>query len=274
MIVIIMALCAVTSVTGLCADGIPKPNAAIEDATEVVGPGTINWTTGMVTAVGGGAPPPNAIGSTQERAMTARAAFEVATRNLLETVKGIRVDSATLVENYMLKSDIVKTRVTGLVKGAQILKTDTHPDGSVEITIGLSLRGELTDSMLPAAFGRRFAASVSTTGPVAAPGPIASAPMGVMIDARGLGLKPALVPRVMDEDGDEVYPRQFVARDRAVEEGVVAYPRDASTAAQTGNDLLIIKPLRASGTKNTDLVLSHDAAKALMGAGRVVVLYD
>ncbi|HZS12315.1 MAG TPA: hypothetical protein VFA38_08695 [Nitrospirales bacterium] len=270
--VLAMALCAFVTVTAR-ADDAPKPDGGTDEAIEVVGLGTINWTAGLVTAVGSGAPPLNAVGTTQARAMAVRAAFAEATRNLLETVKDIRVDSATLVENHLVKSDVVKTRVTGLVKGAQILKTDMHPDGSVEITVGLSLRGELTDAMLPAAFGRRFAAAVSTAGPGVAP--LVPPPPGVLIDARGLGVKPALMPRFMDEDGNELYPRQLVARANAVEDGVVGYTRDASAAARrSGNDPIVIKAVRTSGSQTSDLVLSQDAAKALQPGARVIVLFD
>ena len=43
--------------------------------------GAIDWTKGVVTATGFGAPPPNAVNAAQARAMAERAAFLVATRN-------------------------------------------------------------------------------------------------------------------------------------------------------------------------------------------------
>ncbi len=63
------------------------------DAIETTGSGQINWTSGEVFATGIGAPPSHPVNAAQARAMTERAAFVVAIRNLLEIVKGVRVDS-------------------------------------------------------------------------------------------------------------------------------------------------------------------------------------
>src|SRR3990170_2052533 len=95
---------------------------SLTDAIETKDSGTINWTTGEVYASGIGAPPARPLNTAQARAMAERAAFVVALRNLLETVKGVRVDSETVVENFMTKSDVIRTKVDGVVKGARIIK--------------------------------------------------------------------------------------------------------------------------------------------------------
>src|SRR5512139_2950167 len=86
--------------------------------TQVGSTGKVDWTTGVVTAVGIGAPPANAANPAQARAMAERAAQVVAYRNLLEAVKGVRVDSTTTVENFMVTSDVIRTQVSGFVQGA------------------------------------------------------------------------------------------------------------------------------------------------------------
>src|SRR5512143_3389406 len=93
------------------------------EAVETTAAGVINWTVGEVYAKGIGAPPAFPGNAAQARAMAERAAYVVALRNLLETVKGVRVDSETLVENFMVKSDVVRTRVDGIVKGARSVRT-------------------------------------------------------------------------------------------------------------------------------------------------------
>jgi hypothetical protein len=67
------------------------------EAVETVNSGKINWTSGEVTATGIGAPPAQPANSAQARAMAERAAFVVALRNLLEVVKGVRVDRKSVV---------------------------------------------------------------------------------------------------------------------------------------------------------------------------------
>src|SRR5512135_820135 len=84
------------------------------DAIETTALGKINWTTSEISATGIGAPPTQAVNAAQARAMAERAAFVVALRNLLEIVKGVRVDSETVVENFMIKSDVIRIRVEGI----------------------------------------------------------------------------------------------------------------------------------------------------------------
>lgn len=285
-------------------------------AVEPVGPGQVNWTTGLVTAVGVGAMPENAVNRAQARAMAERAAFSVAIRNLLEAVKGIQVDSATLIENMIVSNDVVKTRISGLVKGAQAIKKEVQPDGSVEVTVGLSLTGELFDAVVAKDFGRKPpmapavpvpaappspplpapapppagtpppAVAATPPAPAAAPPPPGEAYTGLLVDARGLGLKPALAPRLFDEQGKELYASEVLDRNQAVQAGVAGYAKDlvaGSRQPRVTDNPLIVKGVRASGNKATDVVLSEDGVKAIQRSeptahflqqGRVVVIYD
>src|SRR5512146_2314050 len=129
-------------------------NVRTGDAVEQTSSGLINWTSGEVYATGIGAPPAKASSAAQARAMAERAAFVVALRNLLETVKGVRVDSETVVENFMVKSDVIRTRVDGIVKGARPVKTSYLSDGSVEIQVAMPLKGAFMDALVPETFGR------------------------------------------------------------------------------------------------------------------------
>nr|MBI3611786.1 hypothetical protein [Nitrospirota bacterium] len=270
-------------------------------AIETVGPGTVNWTTGIVTAVGIGAPPEKASSPGQARAMADRAAFAVAIRNLLEVVKGIQVDSATLVESYVIKDDVIKTRVTGLVKGAQVIKKEVQPDGGVEVTVGVSLAGELFDAVVPKGFGRKVPAAEATKPAPKAPEPMplpkasaepppavaaAEAYTGLLVDARGLGLRPALAPKLLDEQGKELYASEVLDRAKAVEAGVAGYAKDmvaGSRQARVTDNPLIVKGVKASGDKATDVTIAGEGVKAIrqsepmshfLQQGRVVVVYD
>jgi hypothetical protein len=273
-------------------------------AVETVGPGTVNWTTGIVTAVGTGAPPEKTSSPGQARAMAERAAFAVAVRNLLEAVKGIQVDSATLVESYVVKDDVIKTRVTGLVKGAQVIKKEVQPDGGVEVTVGVSLTGELFDAVVSKGFGRKVP-TVEPAKPApptpkapeptpalktpASPSPamgVAEVYTGLLVDARGLGLRPALAPRLLDEQGKELYASEVLDRSKAVEAGVAGYAKDmvaGSRQARVTDNPLIVKGVKASGDKATDIMIVGEGVKAIQQSepashflqqGRVVVVYD
>ena len=80
--------------------------------------------------------------------MAERAARADALRNLLEAVKGVRVDAETTVESYTTKSDRIMTRVSVIVIGAREVGKRYLGDGSVEITMEINLTGELLAVML------------------------------------------------------------------------------------------------------------------------------
>lgn len=297
------------------------------DAVETMSSGKINWTVGEVTATGIGVPPAMPVNAAQARAMAERAAFVVALRNLLETVKGVRVDSETVVENFMVKSDVIKTRVDGIVRGARVLRTQYLSDGSVEVLVGMSMKGALLDTIVPENFGRPSIGQpplkitpvptqppkLPTPSPAPSkptvpskpavpekkpepakpslppaaivpekkPEPITPAPApeagstlsfkggtatGVVVDGRGLGLRPALLPRIVDAQGQEIYVGQVVTRTNAVEQGVAGYAKDVSAAAnnfRVTDNPAIIKGVRASGAARTDVIVGQADAQML-----------
>jgi hypothetical protein len=98
--------------------------------------------------------------------------------------------------------------------------------------------------------------------------PAAAAYTGLIIDARGTGVRPAMVPKIRNEEGREVYGSAFVNRQYAVEQGMVGYLKDV-TAAQ-GNPRvtdrpLLVKALKTDGPNKTDLVISNSDAQVLHG---------
>jgi len=307
------------------------------DAVETTSSGKINWTVGEIYATGIGAPPALSVNAAQSRAMAERAAFIVALRNLLEVVKGVRVDSESVVENFMVKSDVIRTRVDGIVKGARIINTQYLSDGSVEVQVAMPLRGALLDALVPENFGRPTGqqplkpaptppkpADVKPspqppkpepikpepTKPVIPPAsvpekkpepvkpslpPTVTAPekkpeppepakpitpseeqptisfkggvaTGLVIDGRGLGLRPALLPKIIDMQGQEIYVGQVVTRTNAVEQGVAGYAKDVNAAAnnfRVTDNPAVLKGLRASGSTRTDIVVGQTEAQML-----------
>src|SRR5512143_3135481 len=166
----------------------------IKDVIEPTGSsGKIDWSTGVITSVGIGAPPAQPANAAQARAMAERAAQVVAYRNLLEAVKGVRLASTTTVENFMVTSDVIKTEVSGIIQGAMVMDKKYMSDGSVEVTVGMKLSGALADALL---------AKGPATAP-AMPAPQAGTPAqlytGLIVDARGLGVRPAMAPKILNE---------------------------------------------------------------------------
>ncbi len=71
-----------------------------------------------------------------------RAAETIARRNLVEKIYGVRIDARTTVQDYVTTGDEVKAKVNRYLAGAKVVgEPRTMPDGTVEVTVELSLNG-------------------------------------------------------------------------------------------------------------------------------------
>ena len=354
--------------------------------------GRVNWSTGLVTANGIGAPPKDLKNQAQIRAMAQRAAITVARRNLLEVLKGVNIDSSTTVENFILSSDVIRTQVSGILQGSQVMQIKYFADGSVEATVGVYLRGDLASVLMPPSLfpetpalpspspgvkkterpasphssipreqeasgardsaGEPIKTAVAPSPPIAskkeskaeiapplapekapeppkpvvttpAPSPRAATPStppapekaaekkepapeekpkkaetqlpeaappltatGLVVDARGLGLKPALLPRILDEGGGEIYSTRQVSRQIAVDQGLVGYAKEVAAAQRNirvTDKPLLVKGIKAAGKEKTDVVVPESDASVIVAAAsaskfleksRVIIVYD
>jgi hypothetical protein len=253
-----------------------------------IGSGDVNWTSQVVRATGIGAPNV-AMPLPQQRAGAIKAAKMDALRNLLETVKGVNLNSETTVENAIVTSDVIQTKVEGAIRGYRVVDTRYMSSGDVEVDIEVPLTGILSDAVLPATFGggtfmatggavcptcgqpwpagRPVPSNVATAGSEAAAS--GGAVSGLIIDCRGLGLRPAMAPKVLDESGDEVYGSKFVSREYAVDIGMVGYEKDVNRAAKNDRVTatpMVVKGIQASGPNKTDVVITGADAQKIHGA--------
>jgi hypothetical protein len=109
-------------------------------AADIPGKGAVNWSGGFIEAVGEGSA--KASGNKSKDKMSATRAAEVkAHRALLETIKGVHVTSTTTVQDSMMTEDIIKTKIDGIVKGAQITdkKLEVESDGSISATVTMRI---------------------------------------------------------------------------------------------------------------------------------------
>ncbi|HLA27543.1 MAG TPA: hypothetical protein VJZ49_06580 [Syntrophales bacterium] len=261
---------------GFCQDnsegkvGITDWTKIIESkVTDKVGDkGLVNYEEGYVESIGTGAPPEQYYGKPQARPMALRAAQVDAYRNLLETVQGVQIDSATTVKAFVIESDIINAQVQGLVKGAAIVNKVYLSDGTVEVTIRMPLSG-IAKAVVPQAIADDKKTDMKEHKPVpfskkqAAEGEVYT---GLVVDARGLKGRPAMSPKIFDEKGAEVYGTLIVIKDYAVQQGICGYARDL-TAAQSNprvtNNPLTVKAISAEGASMTDFKISDEDAKQI-----------
>jgi hypothetical protein len=224
------------------------------------GTGNIDWSKRLIFITGIGAPNPD-LPSAAQRPAAIRAAQQVALRNALETIKGICLNSSTTVSNYMTQSDIVSSNVNGYVNGfEQDGETKYMSDGSVEISMKIPLDGVgglgkmLYDPSVPQMPSVKFENTNHKKTIFS----------GLIIDCRGLKVKPALSPKVLDESGREVYGSAYVSREWAIKNGMVGYSKDLANATKLidriGNAPGQIKALKTTGNNGTDIIISNKDA--------------
>lgn len=193
------------------------------------------------------------------RASALRAARQAAYRDLLEALKGVTVNASTTVRNMMVSSDVIRSKVEGIVRDFVVLDTKYYESMDVGVIVEMPLTGALTETVL------------LEPGHIAShPGQGSSVPAagsrvitGVVVDARGLDAVPAMAPKILDEAGGEVYGTSEVSREYAIQWGVAGYHNDVGEASRdervAGNPL-VVRATRSTGPNGCDLVISEQDA--------------
>ena len=229
--------------------------------------GSVNYSEQTISAIGIGFVPQNAINAGQARRLALRIAKQDALRQLIEIVNGVTLTSETTMSGAMV-DDVINTKVRGFIRGARQNGEPKYlSDTSVEVEYSVPMSG-ISDLMLP-----------PLTVPVAAPGEVASAPSspnaggitGIIIDARGLKTRPAMAPRILDQNGNAVYGPGTYSREYAVKNGVAGYSKSLEAAqkdARVMGNPLIIKGVAAAGTNRTDITVSNADVSKIDSANR------
>ncbi len=109
---------------------------------------------------------------------------------------------------------------------------------------------------------------------------------GLIIDARKLGLRPALVPKILNQKGELVYSSQSVEQQDLIRMGLVGYAKDVNAAAKNQRvtaDPYVVTGLSTAGEKRTDVVIPDREAQIVLTTapytgylknGRVMIVYD
>lgn len=238
---------------------------------ETIGEGQIDWSSGKASATGTGAAP-NKPGMSlgQKRLMAIQAARADAYRRLAELINGVQVDSETIVKDFVTESDIVRTKVSALIRGARFGEPRYLSDGTVEIDAFLGMYGQnsVASVIVPPALKKEDV----QTQPIAVnePPPPSGSYTGVIIDCRGMGVEPAMSPQILDTNGKEIYIGSLpVDPDLVVNIGIVAYAdslQQAQANARIGNNPLIIKAARSGGSQKTDAIITPEQGQQILQA--------
>ncbi|MBQ1511654.1 MAG: LPP20 family lipoprotein [Selenomonadaceae bacterium] len=101
----------------------------------------VDWENQKVIVTGMGIAPPTAVNAAQARMLARRAAVVDGYRQMAEQINGVQVDAESTVENMMILSDIVRTKVSACIKGARVLDEQILPDGSYAVRMEVPMFG-------------------------------------------------------------------------------------------------------------------------------------
>ena len=260
--------------------------------------GSVNYGDRTIQAIGIGFIPENVINAGQARRAAMRIAKQDALRQLIEIVNGVNVTSETTVSGAMF-DDVIKTQVQGAIRGARRVGDPKYlSDTSVEVTYEVKM-ADISRVLLPMADkaptltfedvsvgGAATPGASSDQGSNTDSGPTSGGVTGIIIDGKGLGLRPAMSPRIMNQSGSVVYGPGHYSRDYAASNGVVGYAKSLEQAKadpRVQGNPLVIRGSSVSGSSAADLVVSNvdagkiaraDGSAGLLGNCRVMFVLD
>lgn len=230
----------------------------------------------MVT--GEGVPAATARTPGQKRLTAERAATVVAYRQLAEILDGLCVAGDTYVRNASVQYDVVRTAVTGFIKGAQVVHKEYNEQEEIALVIVKVGMGG------PAGFGGLIYDKILgdpgikkgliEDKPSYAPkAPVVEATIfdGLIVDATSENFRPALINRIFNPKGELLYDPSKINQKVLVEFGCGEYTnkvekaKDALASRGVKNPLVI----RAAGTITpSDLKVSEEDALKIFSSNQ------
>ncbi len=226
--------------------------------------GKVNWETKYITARGIMDNP------TQGMVLSRRGAIVDAQRNLLEIIKGVHINSETIVSDSMV-SEVIKTQVKGLLKHSEIVKEEW--DGSVyEVTMRVPMgtivkifkkQKKTKIAVNPDTVKKRVVTPVAFTG--------------LVIDAREYNVTPSIFIKIYNTSGKivcgPIHPIYRVSNmdiEEIEEEGIGRRPLRITAGGITG-------------THDVDIIINDEDAREIkesimdtdvLSRNNVIILID
>ncbi len=210
-----------------------------------------------------------------------------------ELVRKLNFDADFTVSEYLMMNPRVARRFDRNALLTRPIDTKFLSDGSVSAEYEVSITGTMLKTLMPKTGGGIPLAPLCC--------PVCKRPWpenqeipegvtlipeerepttnytGIIIDAQGLKLNPALFPKIINEDGKEVYGLSFIGENYAQENGLVSYVRNTSEAyrnERAGFNPLRIDALRAAGRLNSDIVITNNDATRMHQSQRNLNLLE
>jgi hypothetical protein len=199
-----------------------------------------------------------------------------ARENISQLVKQVNYNGITL-EEFMQYDPIVEKQIASYISSAfQYSEVEILNNGHIQVEMAISMIG-LSEIVFPSVgFAIEAPKNVQylmTKSLI----PKTNRITGIIIDARNTSIKPALAPRIVDENGNPIYGMNSLTRSNAINKGLVAYASSLGLTKQekrVGNNPIIIKALNQDIFGSTNPVVSLNASAKLKSANKSFHLFD
>jgi hypothetical protein len=241
--------------------------------------GSVNWSAGIVGVAGSGSATGSAIKTRVAAIELARTnATEMARQKLLEILHELRVDTSYRLSDISVAHPQVGDRIQAMVDHLPVIdQLETiRPDGSIAVQLMMSIRGGFAQLVLPQEI--RKIESITKVMPaknISEETPSTSTETseytGLIVDARGILVEPALAPKLLNERLEEVYGPEFASREYAIQNGIASYYTDmekATVSPRVAGNPLVLKAIRTAWPGLCDLVISNGDATELRSSSK------
>ena len=223
----------------------------------------VNWTDHFIRATGRGEV--QNFGATHHKPFqTLAKARQNAYQHLLNTARSIQLTPKLTAAEILKGNDEQLAAFENLLKAAQIHQREFLSTGAVEVTLQLPITGKFSEMVLPDSITRLE--EIESGQSVAED---ASEYTGLVVDARGLPVVPAMCFQVLDEDGKEVYGPAYANRENAVALGMCQYVSniaDIEKNSRVGGHPLVVKGIKLHPPGASNIMISGTDATRLRGS--------
>ena len=218
--------------------------------------GVINWSDGSIRATGQGIPSQNATPS-QGKLLARRAAILDLQRNMLETIKGVQIDSKTKMDKLMVESDVVTSAVSGTISGVEIVDENWDDKEKIYTVTGQLRQDKLARAMSEA--GKRIP-SVKVPKEGRKNG---AEYTGLILNVKHLFVTQQKFFRIVDEKGVIVYGTEYADKNLQSRIGLGVYYESrvfaADEKARVGDNPFFIQGQRISSNGEDIVITMSDA---------------
>ena len=223
-----------------------------------------------------------------------RAAVVDGYRQLAEIIKGVNIDAETTVENFVVNSDIAQAKVSAIIQGAQVISEREIAGGGYEVTMQIAMFGtsnSLAETVMPPPKKREaFPQPIQSVAP-SVPIYDSKAPIsvridvtskqetpkvssnnnaiggytGLIVDCRGLGLKPVMSPVIKNADHESIYGHKNLDPDYVIAHGMASYTSNLTDGAgRAGSNPLVVKAISLENHNGYPVISTSDSNRVLI----------